>query len=335
MALATRTVLDLRSPLDKYVSQTLLLAASWHRYCPNDTQLEVLTIGNDDQLLFGFLDEIGALHAGIPPGQNDHFSKNSNKISATYPDPQGRRVLLLDNDTCFLGSICELNRLPETAIAASVAGNSRVSDAQWELIRGSVGLPLLRRRFIPLNGQPAEEGGDDDIPERYLYLNSGAVLFPVGHDHRPLWSAHQTRIHEFFRDHPLRSKAVTSSDQAALASSIAAHGEFEWLPLRFNYRRGCFRIGAETPDRIGIAHFTGDVPGSSELGLAQRMHAYWQKFMLPKIEGVPSSVAAAEKLRRKEIALEVLSTVLAIIRDYDLEARLDAYRRSRQRHLVA
>ena len=43
--LVARTVLDLRPAVDKFVSQTLLLAAGWHRYARDDAALEVATVG--------------------------------------------------------------------------------------------------------------------------------------------------------------------------------------------------------------------------------------------------------------------------------------------------
>ena len=333
MTLACRTVLDLRSPVDKYICQTLLLAASWHRHCAGHSRLEVSTVGGSSPLLARFLEGIGVRQASIAPSPNDDFSKSSNKIEAAHADPEGR-VLLVDNDVCFLGGIDELARFPERGIAAAVAGSPRVTDAQWNSIGAQLGLPLLRRRFTPINDRPlvpAPAGGDGEGsgPEAFLYLNSGVVLFPAGHDHRASWRTHQRRIYEHFREHPLKSGAVTSSDQAGFATSVAAHGEFTWLPLRFNYRHGCFRLGLEPPDRIRIMHFTGDVPTGPAAGLAQRAHAYWQKFILPKVEAIPASMAT-EKARRRDTALAVLAHVLDIIREYDLEHWLAAYRAGSQ-----
>lgn len=172
-------------------------------------------------------------------------------------------------------------------------------------------------------------------PERYLYANSGALLFPAGHDHRGLWANHQRRIQELFNRHPLSTDAVTSSDQAALATSIAARGAFEWLPIRFNYRPGAFRIGLETPDRIRILHFTAEAPGVSGLGLIERTRTYWQHFVLPRIDALPASLDLREKSRRMEMAFEVLSLLLALIRSYDLEARLVACRSVHQQCRIA
>jgi hypothetical protein len=334
MAFAIRTVLDLRAASDKFISQTLLLAASWHRFCRDDGTLEVSTIG-DSRPLSAFLDEVGAVHRGIPPGRNDDISKSGNKIEAAGPDPAGRRVLLLDNDTCILGRIDELSGMSKAGIAASIAGEPRVGDAQWELIRSELGLPLLKCGYTPLNHWSAEEAHEEAPPERYLYANSGVLLFPAGHDHRGLWANHQRRIQEFFNRHPLSTDAVTSSDQAALATSIAAHGSFEWLPLRFNYRPGAFRIGLETPDRIRILHFTAEPPDVAGLGLTERMLAYWQHFVLPRIEALPASLDLREKSRRREIALDVLSLLLALIRSYDLDSRFAACRSAQQQYRIA
>lgn len=325
-----RTVLDLRSPLDKYVSQTLLMAASWHRHCAGDTRLEVLTIGGDSPVLRRFLDGIGACCSRILSGPNDDFSKSSNKIEAAHPDPAGGAVLLLDNDVCLLAGIGEVQQMPAGSIAASVAGSLRIQEAQWACIREDLGLPLLRCQFRAINDHPAIADGQPD-PENFLYLNSGVVLLPSGHDHRHSWLTLQRRVYEFFREHPLRSDAVTASDQAAFAASVASHGQFAWLPIRYNYRHGCFRLGLEPAERIAIVHLTGDVPNSQELGMTQRIQAYWDRFILPKLANLPQSVPVMEKSRRVDIAMSVLAATQAIVCDYELERWLDEYRASSRR----
>jgi hypothetical protein len=271
----------------------------------------------------------------MPPGRNDAFSKSSNKAEAAHADPSGRPVLLLDNDVCFFGRVDALEQLPTSAIAASEAGDLRVSDEQWDLIRDQLEMPLLRRRFQPLNKLPLEGTtpyeADGDHPERYLYLNSGVVLLPGGHDHRLLWLGHQRRIYEYFRDHPLSNVAVTSSDQAGFAASVAAHGDFVWLPMRYNYRRGSFQAGMETPDAIRIVHLTGDVDGAEEQGLPDRLRAYWARIITPRIECLPTAVAPAEKARRLEIAREVEASALSIVREYALEDWLERHRREQRR----
>lgn len=333
--MVVRTVLDLRSSNQKFIDLTLLLAASWHRHGACDASLEVLMVGGGNPVLAEFLAGIGASHASIPPGRNDDFSRSSNKIEGAYPDPQGRRVLLLDNDVAFFGSIDGLRQLPATAIVASEAGNARISDAQWESIRVDIGFPLLRRRFSPVNKRPVVdphvEDSGDGLRERYLYLNSGVVLFPAGHDHRELWRGHQRRIFDFFRTHALASTAVTTSDQAGFASSVAAYGDFAWLPLRFNYRHGCFSRALESPERIAIVHFTGDIPEDTAPGVANRMEAYWKRHFLGRIDALPHSVDDAEKTRRKQAALEVLESVRAIVRDYELDRWAVACRQHREK----
>lgn len=331
-ALTCRTVLDLRCRNDKFISQTLLLAASWHRYCAKHSDLEVVCVGEPGKLLSSFLEEISATCLTCAPSPNEDFSRSSNKIQAAGPDRAGRRVLLVDNDVCFLRPIDALTSIPASAIAASEAGNLRVSQAQWALIEGELGLPLIRRRFHPLNARPdaarsPSPADGAEPPERPLYLNSGVILFPAGHDHRELWLAHQRRIHTYFRDHPLRTSAVDESDQAGFATSVAAYGDFDWLPLRFNYRRGGFHLGLEPADRISIMHLTGDVPNGGEFDITERVEAYWQKFVWPGIASV-ASIDDAEARRRTGIASDVRAALINVVRDYDLDQRLDAIRQS-------
>jgi hypothetical protein len=330
MTIIARTVLDLRSRQDKFVSQVLLLAAGWHRYCRDHVRLEVLTVGPAQAEVTTFLDELGIVHAGIAPSANDAFSRTSNKIEAAYPDAQGRRVLLLDNDTCFLGSVADLAQLPADAIAAAEPGHLRVTPEQWELMRDALGLPLLRDRFEPVNAparQPA--GAQGEPPERSVYFNSGAVLFPAGHDHRATWLSHQQRIFDFFREHPLASKAVLASDQAAFATSVAAHGAFAWLPLRFNYRYGCFRRGLEPRERIAIVHLTGDLADAHALSLSQRVDAYWTRFILDRMQDLATQLEPAQFQQRQQVAQEVRADLAALVRDYGLDGRLDAFRAAR------
>ena len=328
--LVARTVLDLRPAVDKFVSQTLLLAAGWHRYARDDAALEVATVGGRDAVIDAMLAEIGAGGYAIAPGRNDDFSPSSNKIEAAHPDPGGARVLLLDNDVVFLGPVSDLAGLPADAIVAAEAGTARVEDPQWEVIERELGLPLLRRRWAPLNVRDGDavRAPRSQAPLRYLYLNSGVVLFPAGHDHRAPWTSHQRRIRDHFAAHPPAPVPVTSSDQAGLASSVAAHGRFAWLPLRFNYRHGAYRLGLLPAELIAIMHFTGDVPGAG-LTLSQRLDAYWARYITPKIARLPATVGAAEKRRRRDIAAQVLATAQALVRDYDLDARLAAWRRAR------
>ncbi|MGV8932027.1 MAG: hypothetical protein ACOH1R_07965 [Luteimonas sp.] len=335
-ALVCRTVLDLRCRDDKYISQTLLLAAGWHRHCAHQSVLEVLCVGGTDPLLSAFLDELSATSLSCEPGPNDDFSLSSNKIQGATPDWAARRVLLVDNDVCFLSALDGLAQIPAGSIAASEAGNLRVSTEQWELISRTLGLPLLRRPFHPLNRRPLARGQDQvsacidgETPVRPIYLNSGVVLFPAGHDHRNQWLAHQRMIHSYFRGHVERSEAVDASDQAALATSIAAHGAFDWLPLRFNYRYGGFRHGLEPADRIAIAHLTGDVADSHTLDMAARIEAYWQKFILSKINVPSPDTIQAD--HRTDIALSVRNKLLELVRDYDLERWLSRFRSARSR----
>ena len=328
--LVARTVLDLRAQNPKYVCQTLLLAASWHKHAARDADLEVLTIGKPPPVLADFLQCHGARPVAIEPGRNDAFSRHSNKIQGAGPDAAGRRVLLLDNDTCFLDRPVGLMQLPADAIAAAEAGNARVSDEQWQLVHDDLGVQLSRRQWAPLNQRI--DTGIRRLPatrERWLYLNSGVVLFPAGHDHRPTWLALQRAINDYFHGHPLASDAVTTSDQAGFAASVATHGRFAWLPSRFNYRPPCFCLGLEPAARIGILHFTADIDNADRLGIAERIDAYWQRRILARIDRLPAAVPVAERSRRREEALAALERVLAIISEYDLDAWLATLRRSR------
>ena len=243
---------------------------------------------------------------------------------------QGRHE---EHEAWIAGLNCPSPATRVQVIAAAVPGVVRVRDAQWASIADGLGLPLLRRRWTPLNPRDETDTADDTsscaaAPERWLYLNSGVVLFPAGLDHRATWLDHQRRIRDHFAAHPLGAGPVTSSDQAAFATSIAAHGRFAWLPLRFNYRFGAFRLGLETAERIAIVHCTGHVDDAG-LAVSARMDAYWEKHVWPRLARRSPAVADDEKARRRDIAATVLAATRALARDYDLDARLAAYRRRR------
>ena len=328
--LVARTVLDLRSDNPKYLCQTLLLAASWHKHAACDTGLEVLTIGTPQPALANFLQSLDAHQACIEPGRNDVFSRHSNKIQGAGPDPAGRRVLLLDNDTCFLGRPAQLTYLPATAIVAAEAGNARVSDAQWHLIRQNLGLPLLRREWTPLNQRIAASIEKPSVGgERWIYLNSGVILFPSGLDHQPAWQSQQRAINDYFVGHPLASDAVTTSDQAGFASSVSTHGDFAWLPPRFNYRPPCFCLGLEATDRIVILHFTADLDNAGRLGMAERINAYWHQRILARIDRLPTATSMPDRDWRRAQAVAAMEKVMDIVREYDLDTWLAVVRRSR------
>lgn len=322
MAIACRTLLDLRPATAKYVSQAFLLAASWHKHVAGSAPLRVGVIGDGAPGFHAFLYEVGAECEAMPPGPNDGFSRSSNKIQMAYPDAGGNRVLLLDNDTCFLAAIDGLHGLRASAIVAAQAGRMRISDAQWQVLDSGLGTPLLRRRYRVVDAQPVAPVPDDGPADGYLYLNSGVVLFPAGLDPRSDWYGRQARIRALFEGHPLASPAVAGSDQAGFAALVGMHGDFAWLPLRFNFRRGCFRLGSAPSAPIAILHLTGNVPDSDAMGLEERVMAYWSRLVMPGVSGLGGAIPPAEQARRVEDALSARDAVLGIIREYDLDRRV-------------
>jgi hypothetical protein len=322
-----RTVLDLRATGDKFLIQTLLLAASWHRHATASSGLEVLTVGGENPALSSFLASIGASTRCIAASVNDDFSKHSNKIEAAYAEPGGRRILLLDNDVAFYGDVSELASLPANAICGSEAGVQRVHDAQWEVILKEAGLPLMRSVWSPIQGRSMENGPDATLGERWLYINSGVVLLAAGQDLRPTWLSAQRRIYETFRSRADASVAVTTSDQAGFAVAVAAHGEFEWLPSRFNYRWCHFLRGDEPVEQIRIVHFTGNIKVTGP-GVADRMEAYWNKRILENIDRLATVISSKERKHRRDMAVAALMMTLDLIREYSLEEHLQACRQA-------
>ena len=66
------------------------------------------------------------------------------------------------------------------------------------------------------------------------------------------------------------------------------------------------------------------------LTLSERIDAYWGRHVVPPLARLPATVPIEEKRRRRAISEQLRLTTQALIRDYDLEARLTARRRLRE-----
>jgi hypothetical protein len=99
---------------------------------------------------------------------------------------------------------------------------------------------------------------------------------------------------------------------------VAAHGQFAWLPGRFNCRPGNFLRGHETLGRIAIVHFTGNVHAPTS-GVAARMQTYMEQRILHGIARLPAELPEAERKRRCGIAESALDMIRATIAAYALD----------------
>jgi hypothetical protein len=319
-----RTLLDGRASAPRYARQTALLAASWHAFARSAAPFEVWLIGDTSARLRDFLRELGAPLVAASPDPNDAYAKTANCISAAYRDG-AERVLLLDNDTCFLASPAALAAVPEDTCAAAVAGDDRISGEQWRRIErhlGVRGVPTevstLRQRF-----RAAKRRGRTAAMDR-LYVNAGVLLLPASPVFPSLWSREIARVRELFVGDALASDAVSSSCQAGLALAIAHHRRFAWLPAGYNHRPLNFALGDALDGEIVILHMTGDGAVSDGDGIEDHLDAYWDHFAGRPLRGIRRRIGEAAYARRRERLDQSRTELARLVREYQLDAVLAA-----------
>lgn len=301
--------------------QTLLLAASWHRFGRVTAPLEVLTIGQAPEALITFLTGLGVTVEQVSPGPNDALSKTSNTVLGTRP-VAGSRVLLVDNDVVFCGSIDPLTQLDPEPIYGAISGHNRVKPSQWAHIADQLGLapaaaPPTRALTSVVNALIRER----PLPEplKISYPNGGVLLFPAGADLGPVWSDHQARIAACFAGTDLISDAVTNSNMAALATTIGNYGAFDWLPDGYNYRHAGFALNLCKAEDIRMVHMTGLNTPRPSGSLSEWVTGYWSDKMLKKLTDLRPQITDADDKARRAIAQSVLEGVLETIQSYDLD----------------
>ena len=85
-------------------------------------------------------------------------------------------ILLVDNDTCFVADLGDIGAGPDIQVMAGVAGDARVSPAQWEHIERHLRIKPLDFEWCPLKEQMAAfRDGAPPRSRRDLYVNSGVV----------------------------------------------------------------------------------------------------------------------------------------------------------------
>ena len=318
--LIMRTVLELRTPVPKYLLQTLLLAASWHRYARQIAPLEVRCIGDLPPRLQDRLFELGVAITQIEPNQNDNFSKTSNTIQGAAP-ADGKRILLIDNDVVFSGSPTELGAIDRGAIHGAVAGNARVKPQQW------VFLAELGYKPHPCRPEPprtallrAKVAGRAAPPSLDIsYVNGGVVVFPSGTNFQSDWQSKQKEIADAFLGHPLDSDSVRKSNMTALAVTIGAFGKFDWLPYGYNYRHADFALGLCESHEIKLIHMTGLGKRTEAISLSRWVIEYWAQKMTHLLGQLKPCLSGPEFDRRSHIAATSLRRILDVITDYELD----------------
>ena len=312
-----RTVLDARPDAsESYLGTTLLLAHSWAAHAAA-SPLEVVVIGPAPSALLGQLRELGAQVTHSQPHPLDPVSRNSNKLLG-LKESGASPVLLVDNDVCFLGDVSDLTG---RNVRAAAEFKTRISEEQWRHIEAVLGLePLAIEWISPSEALAAKWAAREPEPTQQLYLNGGVVWIREPVSFEATWAAHVSSIAGSFDDHPLFTHWVRGSDQVGLATAAAEHGGFDLLPLAYNCRPICLRLGVDQPKILHLTRLgaTGLSPFSAAVT------AYWEDRVLARIRREsrrsPLPDAQAERERLIDGAVGIRDRVLRLGADAGLDA---------------
>jgi hypothetical protein len=314
--LRIRTVLDARPDASpSYLRLTLLLAHSWAAQS-GTSPLEVVVVGPAPSALVERLREIGVDVTSSGPHPVEPVRRNANKLLGLRASGDAP-VLLVDNDVLFLEDVSDLEG---RNVRASAEFMARISEAHWERIAAATGLRPLEMEWIP----PTEEvkakwSGRAPRPLQQLSLNSGVVWIREPVAFEVTWAAHIGDIARAFDGHPLNTQWVRGDDQVGLITAAAEHGGFDLLPLTYNCRPVCIRLGLMEPKilhltRLGVAEL---VPFSKGLT------AFWDRRVLARIgresKRSPLPGADAERERLLDEAVSLRDRVLRLGAEADLD----------------
>jgi hypothetical protein len=314
--LRIRTVVDARQDKPQsYLAATLLLAHSWaaqSRKC----SFEVVIVGAAPSELTGRLRELGAELTHAPPHPLESVTTYANKLRGLVASEDGA-VLLVDNDVCLLDDVSDL---AGRKVQASLTFRARVSEAQWQRIAKTTGLRPLEEEWIPLSEElKAKQEGRAAQPVQRLYLNGGVVWVrePVGF--AATWTAHNAAIAHAFDGHPLSDKWVRGLDEVSLVTAAAEHGGFDLLPLAYNYRPWCVRMGSLEPKILHLTRLCTVEQGP----FSQALTAYWEqgplKWLRRDVKRSPSE-PGAEQEQLLDDAVSLRDRVLTLGAEADLDA---------------
>jgi hypothetical protein len=306
-----RTVLDARPTASpRYLTQTLLLAHSWAAW-GGDVPLDVIVVGSVSPAVAGRLGELGVGLTTSPPHWLDPVARIANKQLAMQ-DCSDVPVLVVDNDVCFLSDVSDLEG---RNVRASVDSKVRISDQQWSHIETTTGLrPLEVEWCSPAAELAAVERRKPPKMSSNLYLNTGVVWVRDPLEVSSIWTANMNAIREAFDGHPLSTKWVLRSDQAAFAAAVATRGGFDLLSSAYNCRPIHFWLGLSEQPRILHLHKLGEV---EPLPLSKTVAAYWDGRIATRIRRPKTA-------RRADIEQEKLLDEAMSIRDRVLQLCADA-----------
>ena len=307
-----RTVVDARQDKPQsYLAATLLLAHSWAAQSRKGP-FEVVIVGAAPSELTGRLRDLGAELTHAPPHPLESVCSHANKLLGLAASEDGA-VLLVDNDVCFLDDVSDL---AGRKVLASLTFRARVSAAQWQRIATTTGLRPLEEEWIPLSKElKAKREGRAAKPVQRLYLNSGVVWVREPVAFAASWAAHNAAIAHAFDGHPLCDQWVRGRTEVSLITAAAEHGGFDVLPLAYNYRPWCVKMGLLNPK---ILHLTRLCVYRGPFSRA--LTAYWERRFLKSIrQGKLLPLEPAEREQLLDDAVSLRNRLLTLGAEADLD----------------
>lgn len=252
------TVPDFRPPAAAlFEARTLFFLASWldraGARAHEQFALTLACIGEPPASVRRLAAQCGAAISVHPPLQLNGGS-TANKLRGFEAPARSPRLLLLDADTLIVNDLGGLiDAVAADAMAASPAGNARVSDAEWETIYDALRLPRPVERILSIR---AERG----LRERrgmYPYYNSGVLLLPRALDLRGPWERDIAAIGALGMQ--------KASDQAGLATALhrlrLAGAPFQRLPEAYHMSPPHFEGAAAPFADVRLFHAVGFLRG--------------------------------------------------------------------------
>lgn len=283
-----------------FEARTLVFLATWleHAGSSRDFPLHLASIGEPPSRIRLLAERCGAsvtVHEPLALRRNHHVG---NKFRGLEVEPRTDRFLLLDVDVAILSDLAPLSRLG-SCIAACPDDAPNLTLADWRRIYDGLGLPppamitpLVRELDLPRRPRRmmGYEAGDGQLDAMMPYYNGGVVFAPWDCGLRGLWERNIGRIADLFDEAAGFRKWIHSSDQAALAVSLAMLQRDGWpvdrLPDIYNARWQHLYAGRPLLDEIAVLHCCWNFLDSigSEPVTAETMTAALNRFFHGKVE---------------------------------------------------
>ncbi|WP_193771197.1 hypothetical protein [Candidatus Magnetaquicoccus inordinatus] len=313
------------SVVDAYVAKSVLvyaLAASWHCYCREWSQLHLLLVG-ENQELENFVRPLGVTVHRRPLHLHINKLPYSNKFLAGELDFSESRVILLDWDIIFLQDPWLLRAIPESYFAGCPAPSLRISWPLQQWLADRFEIPLaLNLASGDLAGYYLEKGKAEqalctDFVRQFRYVNGGLIVFPVGRFNSTMrsWCETWEKLYQL-QDEAFQVcasaeqvKHVVSSDQISLAL-LLAHEPFHLLEPSHNFLLSYLASGIGV-EEIALLHLVSNHENSIDSKalradvvldiFVQAMQDYERRF--------PGIFQRCSRFKPEEISLKISALV--------------------------